>query len=97
VRDVALAPKWEQGHVQLVPKDGGQAREWPMEALLNRVIVIRDRLRVLERRITSHPQLPDAEKSELAAYVTRCFGSLTTFNVLFRDKSDQFVGQKGDD
>jgi hypothetical protein len=95
--DVALAPKWEGGHVQVVPKEGGQAREWPIEALLNRVVVIRDRLRVLERRIAAHPKLEPSERAELSGYVTRCYGSLTTFNALFRDKADQFVGQKGDD
>ncbi len=95
--DVDLAPKWEGGHVQVVPKEGGQAREWPIGALVARVVVVRDRLRVLERRITAHPKLSEEEKRELAGYVTRCNGSLTTFNALFHNKADQFVGQKGDD
>lgn len=95
--DVGLAPKWEGGHIQVVPKEGGQAREWPLDALLNRVVVIRDRFRVLERRIAAHPKLEPGEKADLQSYVVRCYGSLTTFNVLFRDKGDQFVGQKGDD
>jgi hypothetical protein len=96
-REVPLAPKWDGGHVQVVPKEGGQAREWPMDALLNRVVVIRDRFRTLEKRIANHPKLEPGEKSDMQGYVTRCYGSLTTFNVLFRDRADQFVGQKGDD
>ena len=74
-----------------------QAREWPISALVARVVVVRDRLRVLERRLVAHPKLSEEEKRELAGYVTRCNGSLTTFNALFRDKADQFIGQKGDD
>jgi hypothetical protein len=58
--------------------------------------VVRDRFRVLERRIGAHPKLGDEEKRELQGYVTRCYGSLTTFNALFRDKGDHFVGQKGE-
>jgi hypothetical protein len=94
--DVALAPKWEGGRVQVVPKEG-QGREWPMEALVTRVVGIRDRFRILERRIGGHPKLTDAEKSEWSQYITRCYGSLTTFNALFHNKSDQFVGQRGDE
>src|SRR4051812_8288885 len=63
---VELAPKWEGGHVQVVPKEG-QAREWPMDALVTRVVGIRDRLRILERRLGGHPKLTDAEKSEWQA------------------------------
>lgn len=95
--DVSLAPKWEGGHVQVVPKEGGQAREWPIGALLDRVVVIRDRFRILERRIAAHPKLEPSEKTDMQSYVTRCYGSLTTFNVLFRDKGDQFIGQRGDE
>jgi hypothetical protein len=59
--------------------------------------MIRDRLRTLEQKINGHPKLSDAEKVEIQHYVTRCYGSLTSFNLLFRDKDDQFIGQKGED
>jgi hypothetical protein len=58
--------------------------------------MIRDRLRVLEQKINGHPKLGDDEKVQMQQYVTSCYGSLTTFNVLFANREDQFVGQKGD-
>jgi hypothetical protein len=91
--EVELAPKWEGGRVQVVPKEG-QGREWPIDALVTRVVGIRDRFRILERRLGAHPKLNEAEKNEWQAYVTRCYGSLTTFNVLFRDEDDKFQGEK---
>ncbi len=94
--EVSLAPKWEGGTVQMVPKEG-QAKEVPIDALFHKVVMVRDRLRALEQKLNAHPKLTDAEKVEMQQYVTRCYGSLTTFNVLFREKADQFAGQKGDD
>jgi hypothetical protein len=94
--EVPLAPKWEGGVVQMVPKDG-QAKEFPIDSLFHKVVMVRDRLRTLEQKLNAHPKLTDAEKVEMQQYVTRCYGSLTTFNVLFKDKGDQFIGQKGDD
>ncbi len=94
--EVSLAPKWEGGTVVLKPGDPGtQPKEIPLDSLLHKVVMIRDRLRVLEQKVNAHPKLTDAEKVDLQQYVTRCYGSLTTFNLLFREERDRFVGDKG--
>ena len=96
--EVPLAPKWEGGLIQMLPKDPAlQAKELPIDALFHKVVMLRDRLRTLEMKINAHPKLSDTEKVDFQQYVTRCYGSLTNFNVLFRDKGDQFVGQKTDE
>lgn len=94
---VALAGKWEGGTVLLKPHDPAlQPKEIPIDALLHKVVMIRDRLRVLEQKVNAHDKLTPAEKVDLQGYVTKCYGSLTTFNVLFRDEKDKFVGEKGE-
>ena len=94
---VQLAGRWEGGTVLLKPGNPGlQSKEIPIDALFHKVVMVRDRLRVLEQKINAHPKLTDAEKVDMQQYVTRCYGSLTTFNVLFSDKGDQFVGDRGD-
>ncbi len=91
-----LAAKWEGGVLQLVPgKAELQGKEIPIDALFHKVVMVRDRLRTLEQRLNAHPKLTDAERVEMQQYITRCYGSLTSFNILFREKSDHFVGQKG--
>jgi hypothetical protein len=98
VRPVDLAGKWVGGEVILKPgKEGLQEKRIPIDALFHKVVMLRDRLRVLEQRINSHPKLGDEEKVQMQQYVTACYGSLTTFNVLFADRDDQFVGQKGEE
>lgn len=93
---VPLAPKWEGGTLVLKPRDAQlQPKEIPLDQLLHKVVMIRDRLRVLEQKINAHEKLSDAEKVDMQAYVTKCYGSLTTFNVLFRDERDRFVGDRG--
>jgi hypothetical protein len=98
VRPVDLGGRWEGGEVVLKPgKEGTAEKSIPIEALFHKIVMIRDRLRVLEQRINAHPKLSDEEKVQMQQYVTQCYGSLTTFNVLFADRRDAFVGQKGDD
>lgn len=94
---VPVAAKWEGGTVILKPIDPAvQSKEIPIDSLFHKVVMIRDRLRVLEQKVNAHPKLSDADKVELQGYVTKCYGSLTTFNVLFRDERDRFVGDKAE-
>ena len=93
--EVFLGHRWSGGKVVLHPSDRDlQPKEIPIDDLFHKVVMIRDRLRVLEQKLNGHQSLDAREKVELQQYVTRCYGSLTTFNVLFRDKKDQFVGQR---
>ena len=94
---VAPAPKWRGGQVVLRPgKPGAQEKAWPIEALFNKVVMIRNRLRTLEQQLNA-AEIPDDLKLRLQAYVTGCYGSLTSFNVLFADEADQFRGSGGAD
>ncbi|HVH41592.1 MAG TPA: hypothetical protein VM925_04590 [Labilithrix sp.] len=98
VADVELGGRWQGGEVVLKPgKEGTQEKRIPIEALFAKIVMIRDKLRVLEQKINANGKLSAEEKVQMQQYVTGCYGSLTTFNVLFADKRDQFVGQKGDD
>jgi hypothetical protein len=98
VGDASIAGKWDGGEVILKPgKPGLQEKHIPIDALFSKVVMIRDRLRVLEQKINAHPKLAADEKVQMQQYVTACYGSLTTFNVLFAEKGDQFVGQKGEE
>ena len=96
--DVPLAPKWEGGTIQLLPGNKElQGKELPIDLLFHKIVMVRDRLRTLEQRINAHPKLSDADKVEMQQYITRVYGSLTSFNVLFRERGHQFVGAKSDD
>lgn len=98
VADVELGGRWQGGEVILKPgKEGTQDKRIPIEALFAKVVMIRDRLRVLEQKINASAKLSSEEKVQMQQYITGCYGSLTTFNVLFANKGDHFVGQKGDD
>ncbi len=91
------APKWRGGQVVLRPgKPGLQEKVWPVDALFHKVVMIRNRLRTLEQQLNA-AELPDDLKLRLQAYVTACYGSLTSFNVLFAEEADQFRGAGGDD
>ena len=92
---IPLAPKWEGGTMVLRPRDPSlQPKEIPLDQLFHKVVMIRDRLRVLEQKINANDKLSDAEKVDLQQYVTKCYGTLTTFNVLFREEKDRFIGDK---
>ncbi len=92
---VPLGDKWRKGTLLLQPADNSlKPKEIPVEDFFHKIVMLRDRLRVLEQNINSHKLLSDEDKVNMQQYITRCYGSLTTFNVLFRDKEDWFVGEK---
>jgi hypothetical protein len=93
---VPLADKWRKGTMVLKSMDDSmKPKEIPMETFFHKIVMLRDRLRVLEQKINAHSKLEDAEKVEMQQYITRIYGSLTTFNVLFKNQSQIFVGEKG--
>jgi hypothetical protein len=93
---VPLGDRWTGGMMLLQPKDKSQKpKEIPVEAFFHKIVMVRDRIRVLEQQINAHKKLSDEDKVNLQQYITRIYGSLTTFNVLFRNKEQWFVGEKG--
>ncbi|HEU4576210.1 MAG TPA: hypothetical protein VFS36_14510 [Chitinophagaceae bacterium] len=92
---VPLGDRWQHGLMILQPADKTQKpKEIPIEDFFHKIVMLRDRLRVLEQNINSNKKLSDEEKVNLQQYITRCYGSLTTFNVLFKNKEQWFVGEK---
>jgi len=90
-----VADRWMGGQLIIKPgKQGTQEKVVPIESLFRKIISVRDRLRVLEQRINSHPKLDDTDRLQLQEYITRAYGSLTTFNFLFSDPEDRFTGAK---
>jgi len=94
--NVPLGEKWMKGTMLLQPFDKTlKPKEIPIEDFFHKVVMLRDRLRVLEQNINSSKTLNDEEKVNIQQYITRCYGSLTTFNVLFKNKEQWFIGEKG--
>ena len=88
-----VADRWSGGQLVMKPgKPGTLEKVVPIESFFRKITAVRDRLRVLEQRINSHPKLSNEDRLQLQEYVTRAYGSLTTFNVLFSDPADRFVG-----
>ena len=93
---VPIGDKWVGGTMSLQAADKTlKPKEIPIDDFFHKIVMLRDRLRVLEQNINSNKKLTDEEKVNIQQYITRCYGSLTTFNVLFKNKEQWFVGDKG--
>ena len=91
---VAIGDKWKGGNMKLVPGQAGLAhKDVPIDVFFHKIVMLRDRLRVMEQKINAS-NLEEIEKVELQQYITRIYGSLTTFNILFKSQNDYFVGEK---
>jgi hypothetical protein len=96
ITPVAPAPKWRGGTLVLRPNTPGlQEKTWPIETFFSKIVILRNRLRTLEQQVNAS-DLPDDVKVKLQGYVTGCYGSLTSFNLLFASEDDQFKGSGGD-
>lgn len=94
---VPLGDRWVDGMMLLQPADKTQKpKEIPIDVFFHKIVMLRDRLRVMEQQINAHKLLTDEDKVNLQQYITRIYGTLTTFNVLFKNKENWFVGEKGD-
>lgn len=88
-----MGSRWQGGKLRMEPGDAAtQSKEVPLDMFFKKLIGVREKLRVLEQKVNNHPSLSPEDKLELEGYITRCYGSLTTFNTLFASKDGHFRG-----
>ena len=94
--DVEITPRFQSGELVLRPgTPGTQEKSFPIDTFTTKIVMVRNRLRVLEQQINASDELTELAKLRFQAYITACYGSLTSFNFLFRSEEDRFVGQRG--
>lgn len=91
-RPIPISKRWAGGTMTLKPDNDTQPKDVPLEVFFKKLLGVRESLRVLEQKINNHDALSPEDKATMQSYVTKCYGSLTTFNILFRDDKDKFVG-----
>lgn len=92
-----IGKRWTGGKLLLQPDNDTQSKEIPLDVFFRKIVGVRDALRVLEQRVNSNDALSSEDKISMQSYITKCYGSLTTFNILFRDDKDKFVGAGSSD
>lgn len=93
VGHTTIAEKWIGGKLYLEPRGGTGAKEIPIDGFFHKIVMLRDRLRVMEQKINAHKVLTEEDKIDLQQYITKIYGTLTTFNILFKDRSEHFIGE----
>ena len=95
IGEAELGNRWQGGELVLMPGDEDTAeKRIPLSAFFHKIVMVRDKLRLLEAKINGHNELSDADKVQLQSYITGCYGSLTTFNLLFTSREEGFTGAK---